>query len=160
MKSWHEYFIDIAEGVSTKSKDRSTKVGAIIVGPNKEVRTTGFNGFPRGVDDDVEERHERPTKYIYTAHAEENCISNAAMVGVSLLDCVMYLNWEPTAVCSRCARAVINSGLVAIIGPNKQFPSKNKDWQEDFKHSTLMLNERGVKQYVYDTSSGTLKEVT
>ncbi|MEK0326670.1 MAG: deaminase [Nitrosopumilus sp.] len=46
---WSEYFIKMAELVAQKSKDPRTKVGNIIVGPDHEIRTTGFNGFPRGV---------------------------------------------------------------------------------------------------------------
>ena len=51
---WHEYFIQMAMLVSSKSKDPSTKVGCVIVGPDNEIRSTGFNGFPRGVVEEVE----------------------------------------------------------------------------------------------------------
>jgi len=49
MKSWDSYFISMAKLISTKSKDPSTQVGCVIVGPDNEIRSTGFNGFPRGV---------------------------------------------------------------------------------------------------------------
>ena len=75
--NWDQYFFDIVNVVKEKSKDRSTKVGAIIVGPDQGVRSTGFNGFPRGVNDNVDARHERPAKYLYTEHAERNAIYNA-----------------------------------------------------------------------------------
>ena len=51
--NWDQFFINMAEHVSTKSKDPSTKVGCVIVGPDNEVRSTGFNGFPRGVEEMV-----------------------------------------------------------------------------------------------------------
>lgn len=60
---WHYRFMELAKLVATWSKDTSTKTGAVIVGPDKEIRATGYNGFVRGVDDDVFERFERPTKY-------------------------------------------------------------------------------------------------
>lgn len=47
--SWDNYFIQMAELIASKSKDPSTKVGCVIVGPDNEIRSTGFNGFPRGV---------------------------------------------------------------------------------------------------------------
>lgn len=50
---WDEYFIKMAMLVASKSKDPSTKVGCVIVGPDNEVRSTGFNGFPRGVVEEV-----------------------------------------------------------------------------------------------------------
>lgn len=49
MKNWDDYFIELAGQVATKSKDPSTQVGCVIVGPDNEIRSTGFNGFPRGV---------------------------------------------------------------------------------------------------------------
>ena len=54
---WDSYFLDLAMLVGTKSKDSSTKVGAVIVGKDNEIRSTGFNGFPRKVNDDRLERH-------------------------------------------------------------------------------------------------------
>jgi len=53
MKNWKEYFVDLTLVVASKSKDPSRKVGCVIVGPDKEIRSTGFNGFPRGVVEDV-----------------------------------------------------------------------------------------------------------
>ena len=62
--SWDEFFIGLCIYWSQKSKDRSTKVGAVIVGEGQNVLATGFNGFPRGVPDDKEQYHTRPTKYL------------------------------------------------------------------------------------------------
>ena len=64
--NWDEYFLAMCQLVASKSKDRSTKVGAIIVGPDNEIVSTGYNGFPRGINDDIKERHERPLKYKFT----------------------------------------------------------------------------------------------
>ena len=68
---WHYRFMELAKLVATWSKDTSTKTGAVIVGPDKEIRATGYNGFVRGVDDDVFERFERPTKYDFFEHADK-----------------------------------------------------------------------------------------
>lgn len=59
-KSFDEYFIRMAMLVSEKSKDPSTKVGCVIVGPDNEIRSTGFNGFPRGVDEEGMADHHIP----------------------------------------------------------------------------------------------------
>ena len=61
--NWTEYFLNIAEQVKLKSKDNSTQIGAVIVGEDNEVLSTGYNSFPRGMDDTVSERQERPGKY-------------------------------------------------------------------------------------------------
>ena len=59
------YFINIADVVRTKSKDPSTKVGAVIVGPDRQVISTGYNGFPRNVCETNLLRWKRPIKYEY-----------------------------------------------------------------------------------------------
>src|ERR1019366_1039390 len=79
--SWDEYYLNMLELVASKSKDKSTKVGVIVVGPDNEIRSTGFNSFPRGINDDLEERQLRPAKYLYIEHGERNAIYNAARVG-------------------------------------------------------------------------------
>ena len=52
--NWNEYFLGIAEQVKLKSKDLSTQIGAVIVGNDNEVLSTGYNSFPRGLDDSLQ----------------------------------------------------------------------------------------------------------
>ena len=47
------------------------------------------------------------------AHAERNCISNAAMHGVVTREATLYLNCE--APCKDCMAAVINAGIKHIV---------------------------------------------
>jgi dCMP deaminase len=140
-KNWDDYLIGLADHVSAKSKDRSTKVGVVIVGEHNQIISTGFNGFPRKIDDDKDERHERPAKYSWTEHGERNAIYNAARHGIMLEGSSLYLNWTPWSVCPDCCRAIIQSGIAKVIGPNRQF-SKNKDW--NFDVTTEMFNEAGI----------------
>ena len=78
--NWDQYFLNIAEEVKQKSKDRRTKIGAVIVGKDHEIITTGYNSFPRGINDDVEERQVRPEKYYWFEHAERNALYKAASI--------------------------------------------------------------------------------
>ena len=75
--NWLEYFYDMANLVAKKSKDQSTKIGAVIVGADNEIRSTGYNSFPKGLNDDLQERQERPEKYYWIEHAERNALYNA-----------------------------------------------------------------------------------
>ena len=43
--NWSEYFYEMANLVAKKSKDQSTQIGAVIVGPDNEIRSTGYNSF-------------------------------------------------------------------------------------------------------------------
>ena len=143
--NWDEYFISLLAPISQKSKDRSTKVGAIAVGSNREIKSTGFNGFVRGINDDKPERHERPLKYKWTEHAERNLIYNAARNGISLDGCTIFIDWFP---CTDCARAIIQSGFKAIIIDGRNFSEKekywNERWKEDMDISKEMLEEAKI----------------
>jgi len=149
--TWDEYLIDGARWVATKSKDRSTKVGALVVGPDHEIRSTGYNNFCRGMDDDIPERHERPAKYLWTEHAERNAVYNATLSGVSLKGCTMYMNFAPSSCCADCARAIIQSGIVCVIGPLTLFSGKG-DWTTSSVTGVRMMIEADVQLYVYENS--------
>jgi len=144
-KSWNQYFFEMCDLVASKSKDPSTKVGAVIVGEDNEIRSTGFNGFSRHVDETIPERWERPIKYQFVSHAERNAIYNAARIGVSLKGCTLYMNFEPCP-CTGCANAVIQSGIEKIVGPAIPFPGKGEQWENDMKISKVMLDEAGVER--------------
>lgn len=111
-RTWDSYFIEFARLASTRSKDPSSQVGAIIVKDNL-ILSTGYNGFPRGVDDNKPERYERPLKYVWMCHAEENAIFNAAYHGISCLDASIYVT--PFSPCSKCARGIVQSGIKEVI---------------------------------------------
>ncbi len=133
-KDWDTYFIEMAILASTKSKDPSTKVGCVIVSQDHTVLSMGFNGFPRGVAEwsdwdaldipgkpKISDRWtKRPEKYQWVEHAERNAVYNAAREGIALKGAKAYLNWAPEP-CGECARALIQAGIVEIIGPNIPF---------------------------------------
>lgn len=108
--TWQEYFMAFAKLAATKSKD-STQVGAVLVGPDGEIRLTGYNGPPKGVLDSME-RRERPTKYLYASHAEANIIAFAARQGIRTDGCTIYCTHHP---CAACARTLIQAGVVAVV---------------------------------------------
>lgn len=139
---WPEYFLNIAGRVADKSKDPSTKVGCVIVGPDNEIRSTGYNGFARGVDETLLTRWERPEKYNWVEHAERNAIYNAARSGTSLRGCVAYL-WCPP--CIECAKAIIQSGIKEIVVKHTTLFTDRDDWQENIHFAKDMLAEAGVK---------------
>ena len=70
--AWDQYYLEICKVVALRSKDPNTQIGCVIVGPNHEIRSTGYNSFPRGIRDDVPERLVRPAKYLWIEHAERN----------------------------------------------------------------------------------------
>ena len=151
--SWDEFFIGLCIYWSQKSKDRSTKVGAVIVGEGQNVLATGFNGFPRGVPDDKEQYHTRPTKYLVTEHAERNAIYNAAREGTRLMGSTMYIPFEPVPCCD-CARGIIQVGIKKIVGSNIKFTGKGDLWDEHLQVSKDILTDAGVKCVTVNVNDG------
>lgn len=140
MKNWDAYFMSMARLAATRSKDRSTKVGCVLVGADNEVVSTGYNSFPRGINDDAPERHERPEKYKWTEHAERNAIYNAARIGASTKGTRAYVPWFP---CMDCARALVQAGVVEVVGIKPDMMDAR--WGEDFARAETLFAEAGVK---------------
>ena len=140
--NWIEYFYNIAEEVKKKSKDKNTQIGAVIVGKDKEIVSTGYNSFPRGIDDERADRQEKPEKYFWFEHAERNAIYNAARIGVSTKGCTMYLTCG--IPCADCARGIINAGISKIY-VMEGAGAQSQKWLDSGERSRKMFKEAGVQ---------------
>jgi dCMP deaminase len=145
--NWTDYFLNIAEQVKLKSKDQSTQIGAVIVGVDNEVLSTGYNSFPRGLADDVESRQERPEKYFWFEHAERNAIYNAARVGTPLKGSSIYLT--SGLPCMDCARGIVNSGIKKVYCKRICTTTNKEKWEESQKRSRELLIECGIEVIYY-----------
>ena len=141
---WDEYLMRLVYTVALKSKDESTKFGAVVVTQDNSIVSTGYNSFPRGLNDNIPERQQRPLKYMYFAHAEQNAVFNAAKIGKSLKNCVMFTQGVP---CADCARAVVQSGITKVI-VHYQWEKVAKDifgdWDNSRKITEQMFSECNV----------------
>jgi len=139
---WDEYFMTLVYLVAMRSKDDRTHVGAIVVGPDHEIRSTGYNSFPRNIQDDIPDRQVSPDKYLWIEHAERNSIYNAARVGIPLINCTLYTNGLP---CADCARAAIQAGIKEIVIDADWDKGSNRDqWKNSQSCAMTMLQEAGV----------------
>lgn len=135
-------FIKVAAVVSELSKDPSSKIGAVITGDNRQIISQGYNGFPRGIVDDVERYNNREEKYKFVIHAEANAIYNALSNGSRLKGTTIYIDGLPC--CNECAKAIIQCGITTVI---QRYSGKldMKKWQDSSKYSKTMFDEAGVK---------------
>ena len=141
--SWDEYFMGIASLSSLRSKDPSTQVGACIVDNNNKVVSIGYNGMPRGVDDNkIPWGHGEglDSKYLYVCHAEFNAILNTRN-GSALSGCKIYVTLFP---CNECAKAIIQAGIKTIV-----YDSDKYAMTPSTIASKRMLDAAGVKYYQY-----------
>jgi len=150
---WYEYFLDQIPLTAAKSKDPSTKVGAIITGPDYGDRVRGFNGFARGVNEnpeEVPERWERPEKYEWIVHAEDNAILYAARHGIALNGCYLFVDWHP---CHTCADSIVQAGIAKVIIDGDSEGYNNQVLQERWKikkeRAEIKLKDGGVEVIVF-----------
>lgn len=144
-------FLPDARAAQGRSKDRSTRVGGVAIDNDLNIRGSAYNGFARGIDDNVDARHQRPAKYKWTAHCEENLVAQAARVGVSLKGCTLLLtSLHP---CTTCSRMLIQAGIVRVLAPAKKEAgagAARHDWDEEERIAAEMLREAGVEVIFYE----------
>lgn len=139
---WDRYYLEICKVVATRSKDPNTQIGCIIVGPAHEIRSTGYNSFPRGIRDNVPERLQRPAKYLWIEHAERNAICNAARAGTATEHCTLYVEIMP---CMDCARAVVQAGIREVVISSDRMTQYSSDYyNEHFGMVEVLLAEAGI----------------
>jgi dCMP deaminase len=140
---WDRYYLEICKVVAARSKDPNTQIGCVIIGPAREIRTTGYNSFPRGIRDDVPERKVRPAKYLWIEHAERNAICNAARCGTPLENCTIFVEIMP---CMDCARAIVQAGIREVVVSDERMKQYSSDYyNEHFGMVEVLFSEAGVK---------------
>ena len=138
---WVVRYLEIAKTVATWSSDPSRKIGAVIIGDKGQIKSQGYNGFPRGIKDLPERYNDRPTKYTYVCHAEANAVYNALHNGTSVLGDTIYVTGLP--VCHECAKAIIQVGIKKVV-----YDTDIEDgvgWQESCLLALSMFDECGVE---------------
>ena len=139
---WHTRFMDMAKMVSTWSKDPSSQIGAVAINDERRILATGYNGFPKGIDDSEERLNNKSEKYPRIIHAEMNTLMNALYSGVSLKDSTLYVYGLP--VCPSCTKCVIQAGIKHVVIPAIKTDKGN--WQQVWEEQSLpMFKESSVQ---------------
>ena len=139
--SWDVWFMKQVYLVAEKSKDPSTKFGAILVKDN-HIISSGFNGFPIGVNDSPERYNNRELKYKFVCHAEHNSVLSAARFGTSTLGTTLYTQTIP---CHDCAKAIIQGGISEIVIHSGWPAMIHSGWKESMEISNTMFKESETK---------------
>lgn len=129
-----------AGAAALHSKDASTQVGALLIGPDGEGGPFGYNGAPRGCAADEDDRQERPEKYFWFEHAERNVIYTAARTGFRTVGCMLVITHPP---CMDCARAIVQAGIKHVVWklPTLEFAAR---WAEHAERVARLFDECGV----------------
>ncbi len=142
--SWDELFMRHVYLIASKSKDKSTKIGSILV-KGDTIISEGFNGLARGVNDNILERQIKPDKYLWFSHAEFNSICNCARNGISSLGSICYTNGIS---CANCTLALIQGGIKELVIHSEWAERSglltNPKWKESCKISIQMFKETNI----------------
>lgn len=117
--SWDEYFIAIARVVATRSDCRRDAVGALVVGADKRIRASGYNGAPAGKPGC--ESCPRRTSSVAPGSSYDNCVAVHAEAN-ALLYCdrddlpgaTLYITRAP---CYACTKLIAATGIVRVVTP-------------------------------------------
>jgi len=140
--SWDEYFMEIANTVASRATCDRGRSGCVIV-RNRQILVTGYVGSPTGLPhcDDVghqmkkmvHENGEVTQHCVRTVHAEQNAITQAAKLGISIDKSTLYCKMTP---CRICAMLIINCGISRIVCENKYHTGEE---------SEKMFEEAGIE---------------
>jgi len=153
LSKWDRRFLRIAEEVRLWSKDPGTKVGCVLVN-ERRIISTGYNGFPQTISDDLDRYIDRDYKLSVTVHSEANAILNAAKNGTKVQGSTLYVTFPP---CSQCASAIIQAGVAQIVCPDPA--SAPERWRSNFQAANNLFYEAGVKVLYYSDADLCLTEI-
>lgn len=107
-------YMKMARAIGDLSYAVKKKVGAIIVSPEGQVISHGFNGMPTGFDnccEDVMPDGKLVTK-VECIHAESNAITKCAKCTNSAKGSTLYVTLSP---CIHCAKLIAQTEITRVV---------------------------------------------
>ena len=155
--SWDRLFFRLVYEYASKSKDPSSRIGAIIVKDKRPI-LFGYNGFPEGVEDTPERLNNREEKYMLVEHAERNALDMATRFGIKTEGGILYTQVHP---CASCAKGIIQSQIKEIVlhqPADEYFRGRpaGVNWKKDHEYSKMMFIEAGVKIRYFNEMVGSI----
>jgi len=118
VRPWQEYFMEIAKTCASRSSCIRAQVGAAVVGQDKKIKATGYNGTPSKVPSCIELgfcyriKNNIPSGTRYetcrSIHAEQNAIIQAGQDRCAGADMYIYGH---NFICVLCKRFILQAGI-------------------------------------------------
>ena len=113
---WHSMFMGVALLAAARSKDARKRNGACIASADNKILGVGYNGLPRGCDDEDPaywadiDSDPLQSRHSYIVHAEVNAILNCVVL--PLKGSTIYATQFP---CPRCVQSIIQVGIERVV---------------------------------------------
>lgn len=140
-EKWDKRFLHLAKHVSLWSKDPSTKVGAVLVRPDRTVAGMGYNGFKHGENDSEYLYNDRGYKILNIQHAEINAINFSG--DECMEDYCLYT--YPFMPCNVCADSVIEKNIGRVVS----IESNIERWKTSFNESKGKFERQKIELKLY-----------
>ncbi len=137
---WLSTFLAIAKAASGKSKDPSSKVGAVLIRPDYSVASLGFNGFPKRIADNplyLSDPAYRDEKLKRAVHAEQNALRKNR--DNTTVDYQMIVTRHP---CAMCALEIACSDITDIWYLSDEVFEQR--WHDSLQDAKVILGEAGI----------------
>lgn len=131
---WDVRFLRLAQEIATWSKDPSTKVGCVIVAPDRSIAALGYNGPGRFDVDEAVYSADRDEKLSRTIHSEMNAMMECDIPKSVRAECVVYSTFEP---CENCTKHLLQYGFRRFV-TIEATPEQNRRWHDSFARSRQM----------------------
>ncbi len=138
---WQTVYMNVAEAMSKKSKDPSTKVGAVLVRPNMRPAGLGFNGFPQRMFDNLAYLTDpdlRDKKLARTVHAEVNAIRLSTEANTDGYHLVVTRH-----PCDKCALEIACTGITDVW--YREHLDYETRWHASVQEAKDILSECGIR---------------
>ena len=143
---WEDYFMLIADAVSTRMTCNRARVGAVLVSADHFILATGYGGAPPGAPHCDDQGHLMVGDHcVRTIHAEVNALAQAARHGTPTEGSTCFITLSP---CYSCAKLLVAGGIKEII---------YRDPYEHIKERSLVEQLCGwsgirIRQFIQGTS--------
>lgn len=139
LPKWDARFLELAEHVAEWSKGPRKRIGAVIVRPDKSIASLGYNGPPRGFDDEAFLRMTREEQHSVVIHAEDNALQQTHEAE-SVAGYTLYVS--PLFPCARCADKIAQAGIARVVAYCGHI---SPDWRESAEEAERIFIEAGVE---------------
>lgn len=145
-------YMGVAYTIAGFSKDPSTQIGALVIDEDNEPRGWGYNGPPADIADD-DFSWERPEKYDYVRHAEENAIDHSHG---KLKGCTLYCTAFP---CKRCMLYIVKKKIKRVVYLERPYDAASMQSNNaDFLRSMEIARKAKVQVEVFQGDINWLNE--
>lgn len=130
---------EILEAISKNATCSKRKTAALVI-KDGVIISIGYNGSVRGADECIDKGCLLPVRHCERCvHAEENCLLNAARIGVSTLGGDLFCLHFP---CRNCLRSIVNAGIKKIFFYNDYSDEANKILLAEYLEKKLIEIEK------------------